>query len=195
MYTNDERTATGARVEQLAAMAIGAYIVYIVIVGLVGNGRHFLELGVMRVVLFSALLVFARWSGAMTSRLGRFSTRLAGAAAGLFVAGAIGAVITDGWSRNIFAPGETGAPPWYAYVIGLSGMLFSLGAIGTGIAGRSAGPLAVVAILGGATFPLAIISDTAGHVVWLALWLVLCVGLIRARSASADRNRQPVLAR
>lgn len=179
MTAQDE---TRVRTGQLVAAVIGAYIVYVLIVRLEGNGRHFVELGVLRLVLFAALLSFARWSGATARRLGKFGTGLAGVCAVTFVAGAIGAVVTDGWSYDVFDPAlDEEEAPWYAYVIGLSGILFALGTVLTGIAGRAAGRLAAVAVVAGATFPLvfAMGDDTLGHVVWFVPWLVLAVGLTR----------------
>lgn len=189
MRAHEERTTTRIRVGQVAAVVIGSFITYSLIVGLEGTGLHFLELGVLRIVLFAALLAFARWSGAGTRRLGRFGTGLAGVAAATFLGGGIGAVATDGWSLDIFDSETTGAP-WYAYVIGLSGMLFALGTILVGVTGRSAGRLAAVVILGGAAFPLAFaLGPTAGHVAWLVPWMIIAIGLTRpseygARQAS-----------
>ncbi len=186
MYAKDERSESSLRPERMAAAVIGAYIVYILIVGLEATGRHFLELGVMRVVLFGALLSFARWSGAVGRTLGKFAIGMNGLAAVGFVCGAIGAIVTDGWSYDVFGPGTPADPPWYAYVIGLSGVLFAVSTIVVGIAGRSAGRLAAAAIVAGVSFPLVFaLGDTAGHVAWLVPWLVLSVGLIRARSQPA----------
>lgn len=194
MHANQDQTKTGVPAERLATVAIGGYVAYILIVGLVGNGRHFLELGVMRLVLFGALLAFARWSRALEGRLGRFGTRLAGIASVAYVTGASGAVITDGWSRNIFAAGEKGEPPWYAYVLGLSGILFALGTVLVGFAGRSFGWLAIAVLVAGASFPLVFaLGDTAGHVAWFVPWLVFSVGLIRARSQRAVHNPPPAM--
>ena len=186
MHAKDERSEAGLRPEQLAAAVIGAFIVYILIVGLEGTGRHFLELGVMRVVLFGALLSFARWSGALGRRLGMFAIGMNGLAAVGFVCGAIGAIVTDGWSYDVFGPGTPADPPWYAFVIGLSGLLFAVSTILVGIAGRSAGRLAAAALVAGVSFPLVFaLGDTAGHVAWFVPWFVLSMGLIRARSQRA----------
>jgi hypothetical protein len=187
MYAKDERTEAGVRPEQVAAAVIGAFIVYILIVGLEGTGRHFLELGAMRVVLFGALLSFARWSGALGHRLGKFAIGMNGLAAVAFVGGAIGAIVTDGWSYDVFGPGTPAEPPWYAFVLGLSGLLFAVSTILVGIAGRSAGRLAAAALVAGVSFPLVFaLGDTAGHVAWLVPWLVLSMGLTRARSQAAS---------
>lgn len=193
METTQERTTTGVRAEGVSAVLIGAYIVYALVVGIETTGRHLLELGMMRFVLLAALLAFARQSGALSSRLGRIARSVTGAAAVTFVAGAVGAVVNDGWTRNIFGPGDA-APPWYAYVIGLSGIVFAIGTAGVGIAGRSAGRVAALVIVAGITFPLALAGQGAGHIGWLAVWLVLCIALIRARPTSPSRHREAALA-
>lgn len=196
MYAKDERSESELGPERMAAAVIGAFIVYILIVGLEATGRHFLELGVMRVVLFGALLSFGRWSGALGRRLGKFAIGMNGLAAVGFVCGAIGAIVTDGWSYDVFGPGTPADPPWYAYVIGLSGILFAVSTIVVGIAGRSVGRLAAAAIVAGVSFPLVFaLGDTAGHVVWLVPWFLLSVGLIWARSqraAASVRAPRPV---
>jgi hypothetical protein len=193
MDTHDARH-TRMQTGRLTAAVIGAYIVYALTVGLRSNGRHFLELGVLRLVLLAALLEFARWSGARTGRLGRMGTGLVAVTAVAYVAGAVGGVVTDGWSRELFGSDEIDTPPWYAYVLGVSGILFAVGTFLVGVAGRRAGRLAIAAVLAGATFPLALgLGDTAGHVVWLTPWLVLAIGLARASKPAAVDARASVV--
>lgn len=182
MYAEDKQRE-GVQPARVAAAVIGAYIVYILIVGLEGTGLHFLELGALRVVLFGALLVFARRSGALMRRLGRFAIGLNGLAAIAYVGGGIGSIVADGWSYDIFAAGASVEVPWYAFVLGLSGLLFAVSTILVGVGGRSAGRLSTAVLVAGLSFPLVfILDDTVGHVAWLATWLVLAVGIVREES-------------
>lgn len=184
MQQTETRGGTAARPEPAVVAAIAAFVVYILIVGLEGTGRHFLELGVLRVVLFVALWSFARSSGARDRRLGKAALAVNGAMALGYVGGAIGAIATDGWSYDVFGPTAPAEPPWYAYIIGLTGILFALSTVLVGIAGRAAGRLAAVVVVAGASFPLAIVlGDTTGHVAWLVPWLVVA-GALAGRHAS-----------
>lgn len=64
--------------------------------------------------------------------------------------------------------GAPADPPWYDFVIGLSGLLFAVSTILVGIAGRRAGHLASAAIVAGVSFPLVFaLGDTCGHIAWL----------------------------
>ena len=168
---------------------IVAWIVLVVIGGLEPIGRHFVLLGVLRVALFVALLAFAAAFVVRDSRLGRLGIAAAALGAGVNLVGGVGSVVTDGWSYNPFGPGtEDLGPPWYAYVIGLSALVFAVGSILVGIAGRSGGWLAVAAVLGGILYPATIVmqghyghdpGDLLGHLIWIAPWLALTVGLSR----------------
>ena len=87
-------------------------------------------------------------------------------------------------------------PPWYAYVLGLSGAAFAIGTILVGIAGRSAGRLAAAVILGGAMFPVvfaleAPLGHAGAHLVWLIPWMVLAAGLIAMPADRAGRGLDP----
>jgi hypothetical protein len=187
MRAEVDRTGSSVQTGKVAGAVIGSFMVYALIVGLEGTGRHFVEIGGLRMVLFAALLAFARASGALARRSGRFGVGLAGVAAVAFLGGGIGAVLTDGWSFDVFAA-DAGDPPWYAYVIGASGILFALATVLVGAAGRSAGRLSTAVILGGATFPLAFaLGPTAGHVAWLVPWMILAVGLARGMAADSAR--------
>ncbi|HEV2755126.1 MAG TPA: hypothetical protein VG318_05040 [Actinomycetota bacterium] len=174
----------------VATAAIAVFVVYALVGGLKGTGRHFVELGALRIVLFGALLAFAQGSGAGARRLGRTGLVMAGITAVTFLAGAFGAVATDGWSYDIFDPSLEGdEAPWYAYVIGASGILFALGTLLVGIAAWGRSRLAVAAILAGAMFPLVFILETplgaaGAHSVWLAPWMLLSVGV----AMGADRG-------
>jgi hypothetical protein len=106
----------------------------------------------------------------------------------LNLVGGVGAPLTDSLSHNPFLATSPEAPPWYAYVIGASALLFALGTTLVGIAGRRAGSLGVATILAGATYPLVFVLQAPfgevtgaviGHLVWIAPWLALAVGLGR----------------
>jgi hypothetical protein len=169
----------------VAAAAIAVFVVYALVGGLEANGRHFVELGALRIVLFGALLTFAQGSGAAGRRLGRAGLVVAGLTALTYLAGSIGAVATDGWSYEVFDPSLEGVdPPWYAYVLGAAGILFALGTLLVGIAGRTGNRLAVAVIAAGAAFPLVfvlrdVLGEAGAHAVWLAPWMVVAVGLVR----------------
>lgn len=183
MLASNDVTDSGLRPEHGTAALTGAFIVYILIVGLEGTGRHFLELGLIRLVLFASLLVFARWSGALERRLGKVALALNGASALAYVGGAVGAVATDGWSYDVFGATASTEPPWYAFVLGLSGLVFAVSTLLVGISGRSAGRLAAAPIIAGLSFPLVFgLDDTLGHAAWLSPWLALAIGLVLARS-------------
>lgn len=174
----------------VAAVVMAAWIVYVLVGGLEGTGQHFVVLGALRVVLFGALLAFALAVGAHAGRLGRAGLGIAAVGAAAYLFGGVGSVATDGWSFDVFADGELD-PPWYAYVLGLSGILFAIGTILVGIAGRSGGRLAVAVILAGALFPAVFALESSlgfagAHIVWLVPWMVLAAGLI---AISADRPR------
>ena len=161
-----------------------------------GTGQHFVVLGALRVVLFGALLAFAVTVAAHTRapRTGRARHRRVGAAAYLF--GGVGAVATDGWSFDVFAGDGEFEPPWYAYVIGLSGILFAVGTILVGIAGRSGGRLAVAVILAGVMFPAVFalqspLGFAGAHIVWLLPWTVLAAGLIAASAGRPSPGLRP----
>lgn len=183
MEAIEGRANTRIGVGHVAAAAIAVFVVYALVGGLEATGRHLVELGALRVVLFGALLAFAQGSGAGGRRLGRAGLVVAAVTAVTYLAGAIGAVATDGWSYDPFNPSlERVDPPWYAYVIGASAFLFALGTLLVGIAGRTGNRLAVAVILAGAFFPLVFVLESVlgaagAHAVWLAPWMVLSVGL------------------
>lgn len=102
-------------------------------------------------------------------------------------AGGVGAVLTDGWSFDPFAPGGPAEPPWYAYLVLVGAMVFTLGAILVGVAGRRGGWLAVAVILGGILYAAAIPLGAYGHVVWVAPWFALALGLA-SKSGAARPN-------
>lgn len=180
-------------VGHVAAAAIAAWVIYALVGGLDTIGRHFVVLGGLRIVLFAALLTFALSVGAHTHGLGRLGILIAAVGAAGFLVGSIGSVATDGWSYDPFAPEvEALSPPWYAYVIGLSGMLFALGTLLVGIAARSSGRLALAVILAGLLFPLAFALDGYGHIIWLLPWMALAAGLIATPTGAAKHGLQPV---
>lgn len=180
---------TTSRIGLAVSAVIAAWIAFVLIGGLEPIGRHFLVLGVLRVALLAALLGFAVAYVARSSRLGRVGLVIAVVGAVGYLVGGIGSVVVDGWTYNPFAPGTEDDPVgWYPYVLGLSGIVFALGAILTGIAGRSGGWLAVAAVLGGALFPMAFVmqgllghnpGDLLGHLIWIAPWLALTLGMSR----------------
>jgi hypothetical protein len=184
----------------VAAAVIAAWIVYVLVGGLEGTGQHFVVLGALRVVLFAALLAFAVAVGANAGRLGRAGLAIAAVGATAYLLGGIGAVATDGWSFDVFAGDGEFEPPWYAFVIGLSGILFALGTILVGIAGRPSGRLAVAVILAGALFPLVFalqepLGFAGAHIVWLVPWMVLAAGLIAGPADRSAAGLEPAPAR
>jgi hypothetical protein len=190
---NDESGRAGwssRRVGSVVLAVIAAWVVVVVVGGLESVGRHFVLLGVLRLVLCAALFALVAVA-ADRSRLGRLGLGVAAIGAGANLIGGIGSVVTDGWSHDPFGAGAEAAPPWYAYVIGLSAAIFAVGSILTGIATRAAGWLAVMAVLGGVLYPMAFVmqglyghdpGDLLGHLIWIAPWLVLAAGLSRSGS-------------
>jgi hypothetical protein len=184
----------------VAAAVIAAWIVYVLVGGLEGTGQHFVVLGALRVVLFGALLAFAVAAGAHAGRLGRAGLAIAAVGAGAYLFGGIGSVATDGWAFDVFAGDGELDPPWYAYVLGLSGILFAVGTILVGIAGRSGGRLAIAVILAGAMFPAVFalqspLGFAGAHIVWLVPWMVLAAGLIATPADQTRRGLHPAPAR
>ena len=168
---------------------IAAWVVLVVVGGLEPIGRNFLLLGVLRVALLAALLGFAAVFVARSSSLGRLGLGAAAVGAAANLVGGVGSVVVDGWTYNPFGPGTEEMPgSWYPYVIGLSAVVFALGCVLTGIAGRSGGWLAVAAVLGGVLYPMAFVmqglfghnpGDLLGHLIWIAPWVALALGLSR----------------
>jgi len=188
LHDTDRGIRSPRDVGRLVTAVIAAWIVVAVVGGLEPVGRNFLMLGVLRLALFAALVALALAVGAHRSRLGFLGLGAAAIGAGANLIGGLGSVVSDGWNHNPFGAGADVAPPWYAYVIGLSAAIFALGSILTGIAARSAGWPAVAAVLGGVLYPMAFVmqglyghdpGDLLGHLIWIAPWLVLAVGLSR----------------
>lgn len=182
------RAAT-AGVGYVAAAVIAAWVAFGLLDELEPNGRHLLVLGALRVVMLGALLAFAAKVGADATRFGRFALGVAALGAVVNLIGGIGAVVTDGWSFDPFGPGGPAEPPWYAYLVLAGAMVFTLGTILVGIAGRRGGWLAVIVILGGvlyAAFPL----GAYGPFVWVAPWFALALGLATS-STDVSRQRTP----
>lgn len=179
----------------VVSAVIAAWVVLVVVGGLESVGRHFLILGVLRLALFAALAALALTIAAPRSRLGYLGLGAAAVGAAANLAGGVGSVVTDGWTYDPFGAGAADlAPPWYAYVIGLSAFIFAVGSVLTGIAARSAGWLAVAAVLGGVLYPMAFVmqglyghdpGDLLGHLIWIAPWFVLSVGLSRSARAQS----------
>lgn len=179
-------------VGRVVSAVIAAWVVLVVVGGLESVGRHFVLLGVLRLALFAALAGLALTVAAPSGRLGRLGLAAAAIGAAANLIGGVGSVVTDGWSHDPFGAGADASPPWYAYVIGLSAVIFAVGSILTGIAARSAGWLAVAAVLGGVLYPMAFVmqglyghdpGDLLGHLIWIAPWLVLSLGLSRSARA------------
>ena len=182
------------RVGQLAAVTIIGWVAFALLADLEPNGLHLLVLGGLRVVLFATLLAFASWSNATSSRLGRFGLGLAAVTAVGGLVGGVGAVVTDGWGYNPFLDTLPLSTPWYAYVIGASVLLFAVGTIVVGLAGRAAGWPALAAVAAGAGYfatvalqaPLgATTGAVVGHLIWIAAWLALALGLMASRGRQA----------
>lgn len=172
----------------ITAAVIVGWLVYIALAGgLAPGGRNFLILGAVRIVLFAALLAFARLAFAARGLIGRVGILLAAIGAAAYVTGGIASVTVDGWSFNPMAD-EAAGPPLYLIVLGLSANLFALGTVLVGIAGRRAGLPAAAVIVAGLLYPLVLFplqpfGTTAGHVIWLAPYAVLARGLIVSQDA------------
>ena len=191
MINEDEAYRAPRMVGRIVAAVIAGWIILVVVGGLESVGRHFVILGILRIALFAALVALALKARRTRSRLGVFGLGVAAVGVVANLAGGVGSVITDGWDYNPFAPGAAASPPWYAFVIGISAFIFALGSILTGIAARSAGWLAAAAVLGGLLYPMAVVmqelyghdpGDLLGHLIWIAPWLVLALGLSRIGS-------------
>ena len=194
MTNEDESNRLPRLIGRIVAAVIAGWIILVVVGGLESVGRHFVILGILRIVLLAALVVLVLKAGRNPNRFGVLGLGVAAVGAFVNLVGGVGSVVTDGWNYNPFAPGATASPPWYAFVIGISAVIFALGSILTGIAARSAGWLAVAAVLGGVLYPMAIVmqelyghdpGDLLGHLIWIAPWLVLALGLSRIGSRRA----------
>ncbi len=177
-----------ARIGQVGTAVIVAWIAFAVLGDLEANGLHFTVLGVLRIAMLAVLVAFAAVAG-VRSRMGRIGLGLAAVMAVTNLVGGVGAAVTDGLGYNPFLSTSSPVTPWYAYVIGASGILFAVGTLLVGIAGRSAGWLAVATILGGVGFVLVHLLQlplgettgaVVGHLLWIAPWLALAVGLARS---------------
>lgn len=184
-----ERTRSASGIGRAVLAVTAAWVVLVVVGGLEPIGRHFLILGVLRVALLAALLGFAATYVPRSSWLGRLGLGAAAVGAAANLIGGVGSVVVDGWTHNPFGPGTEEMPgSWYPYVIGLSAFVFALGSVLAGIAGRSGGWLAVAAVLGGVLYPMAFVmqglfghdpGDLLGHLIWIAPWVALTLGLSR----------------
>ncbi len=173
-----ERARTNAAaVGFVTAGAIAAWLVFALLDQLAPNGRHLLALGVLRIVMLGALLAFAGLVGMQASRLGRTALSIAALGAVVNLAGGVGAVLTDGWPFDPFAPGGPEEPPWYAYLVLAGAAVFMLGTILVGIAGRLRRRLAVAVILGGVLYASVGLLGSYGHVVWVLPWFALALAL------------------
>jgi len=188
LYDTGQGIRSPRDVGRVVTAVIAIWVVVVAVGGLEPVGQHFLMLGVLRLALFAALVGLALAVAAHRSRLGGLGLLAAAIGAGANLIGGVGSVVTDGWSYDPFGAGADAAPPWYAYVIGLSAFIFAVGSILTGIAARSAGWLAVAAVLGGVLFPMTFVmqglyghdpGDLLGHLIWIVPWLALAVGLSR----------------
>lgn len=200
MNVTERPPATSFGAGHIAAAAIAALVVYALVGGIEGSSRDFVVLGALRIVLFAALLAFALAVEAHAQRLGRIGLGIAAVGAVSYLAAGIGAVATDGWSFEAFATDNEIEPPWYGYMLGLGWMLFAVGTVLVGIAGRSGGRLAVAVILGGILFPVVFALEPSlgfagAHIVWLVPWMALAAGLIAAPTDAPKREVKPAQAR
>lgn len=184
MNVTDKPRAATTSVGYVTAAVIAAWVVFALLDELEPNGRHLLVLGALRIVMLGALLAFAAKVGADATRFGRFALGVAALGAIVNLVGGVGAVLTDGWSFNPFGPGAPAEVPWYPYLVLAGAAAFTLGTILVGIAGRRGGWLAVAVILGGILYAVAVPLGAYGHLVWVAPWFALALGL--ATSASDD---------
>jgi len=179
---------TTTRVRLLAAIDVAAgvaFLAYILAFGLDTTGRHLFVLSLARLAFLAGLGAFLLTTG-LSGGLARTGFGLAAAGALLNLAGAVGHVATDGWSYNPF-DGQRATAPWYAYVIGISALLFFIGTVVVAIAAlRStvARPLAVAVLLAGVSFLLAGPFVVPGHFVWTVAWVALGILVIRAHRES-----------
>jgi hypothetical protein len=183
--------ALAARV--LLAVA-AAWLIWAVVDTLEPVGRHFLGLGALRIAMLAALVGFALASGARDRRLGRIGLALVACMAVLNIGGAVGAVATDGWSHNPFDTGADVEPPWYAYVIGASAILFALGTALVGVAGRGHRLWVPVVLAGVVYLPAVAVSQEsplAGHLIWVAAWVAVALGLAGLREPARAQELAP----
>ena len=190
MNLTEESRSTSTAVGYVLAAVIAAWVVFALLDELEPNGRHLLVLGALRIVMLGALLAFAAKVGADATRLGRFALGTAALGALVNLTGGVGAAVTDGWSFNPFAPGGPAEPPWYAYLVMAGAMVFTLGTILVGIAGRRGGWLAVAVILGGILYA-AVPLGAYGHLVWVAPGSPLALGLASTSSVRPRSTRRP----
>jgi len=166
----------------LVALVVSlAWLAYALLDGLTTIGRHFVPLALLRFALLGALATFARVSGAGQKRLGRAGLVVAVVGAAFNMVGAVGSVVMDGWTFDPFGAGgeaRTGSELWYAFVIGLSALVFAIGTALVGIAGRPIGWLRISAILAGVLYVVGIPLGAPGHYVWIAPWIALAAGLV-----------------
>ncbi|MDN5858528.1 MAG: hypothetical protein L0H84_07880 [Pseudonocardia sp.] len=189
--TEEPRTAN-TTVGYVMAAVIAAWVVFALLDELEPNGRHLLVLGALRIVMLGALLAFAAKVGADANRFGRFALGVAALGAVVNLVGGIGAVLTDGWSYDPFGPGGSAEAPWYAYLVMVGAMVFTLGTILVGIAGRRGGWLAIAVILGGILYAPAVPLGAYGHVIWVAPWFALALGLATSTSDVPHRDASRV---
>jgi len=161
-----------------------AFLSYILLAGLDTTGRHILVISLVRLSFLAGLIAVAA-TVRLSRGLSRVGLGLAAVSAVLNLVGAIGWVVTDGWSYNAFDADGPDSPPWYAYVIGSTAILFAFGTILAGIAAiraRVKPALAVAVLLAGLFFPAALLGDAVGlgaaigHAFWTLPWLA--VGLL-----------------
>jgi hypothetical protein len=188
MNLTEESRSTTTSVGYVLAAVIAAWVVFALLDELEPNGRHLLVLGALRIVMLGALLAFAAKVGADATRFGRFALGTAAVAAVVNLAGGVGAVFTDGWSFNPFAPGGPASPPWYAFLVLAGAMVFALATILVGVAGRRGGWLAVAVILGGVLYAAAGPLGAYGHLVWVAPWFALALGLAGTSSTVSSHT-------
>jgi len=190
MNVTEQPRVAASGVGYITAAVIAAWVVFVLLDEPEPNGRHLLVLGALRVVMLGALLAFAAVVGADRTRVGRAALAVAALGAIVNLLGGVGAVLTDGWSFNPFAPGGPTEPPWYAYLVLIGAMAFTLGTILLGIVGRRGGWLAAAVVLGGVSYAAAVPLGAYGHLVWVAPWFALALGLATGRSGVASHDEQ-----
>ena len=175
---------------QLAGIRLTAgvsFLIYILLAGLDTTGRHLFVISLARLG-FAAGLIAAVATFRPAGTMARAGLWLAMVAAVLNLVGAVGHVVTDGWAYNPFDDDTTDDTPWYAFVIGATGVLFGIGTVLVGITAlRSRVPrdVAVAILLGGILVVVALGLAAIGHALWTLPWLAVAFLTLRAQQESA----------
>lgn len=186
------RTSDVALAGLAAIVAAGVYVAADGLDSAVTRG--FVVLAALRVILLGVVLAFGSAVRATGGRLVTIGLLLAALGVAGYVVGAIGGIATDGWTYD--ALDEDVALPWYLPFVGIGAIVFSVGTVLVGIAGRSAGWPAVALVLSGVAYPLLLFpaqpfGTVAGHLIWLVLWLAFAAGMAWSDPRSRQDGEMP----